>query len=227
VRLAFLTIALVGSAAHAERAKPPAPPCAGCVLEVPRTDKPVPLLVVLHGDREQASVAAARWRAAARARGWALLALQCPKSEGCKDSWWQWNGDPAYVDAQVAKLAEAIAIDPAHVALAGWSGGGTYIGLRAQAWPARFSGVVIHGGGMAPAESACPARALPAYFLLGDRNPLHRLAVELRAYFDRCKQPIVWDVLRGGEHDREHRALDAKKGVTILDWLHARPRSGS
>ena len=87
-----------------------------------------------------------------------------------------------------------------------------------------FSGVVIHGGGMAPQETACPVRALPAYFLVGDRNPLHRLAVELRAYFDGCKQDVVWDVLRGGEHEREHRALDVKKGAAILDWLHAHPR---
>ena len=194
----------------------PKPPCTGCVLETPATDKPVPLLVVLHGDRERASSAAARWHAAAKARGWALLALQCPTSEGCKDSWWQWNGDPAYIRTQIDKLA--IAIERKHVALAGWSGGGTYIGLRAQAW-SDFAGVVIHGGGMAPMESACPTRALPAYFLVGDRNPLHRLAIELRAYFDGCKQPVVWDLVRGGDHDREDRALDRKKAIAILDWL--------
>jgi len=53
---------------------------------------------------------------------------------------------------------------------------------------------------------------------------LHRLAVRLRAYFDGCKQDVVWDLVRGGDHDREDRALDGKKAAAILDWLQDRPR---
>jgi hypothetical protein len=84
--------------------------------------------------------------------------------------------------------------------------------------------VVVHGGGIAPFAEDCPARALPAYFLTGDKNPLHRHAIELRAWFDGCKQDVIWDLVQGGDHDREDRALDRKRAGAILDWLasHAR-----
>jgi poly(3-hydroxybutyrate) depolymerase len=198
------------------------PPCTGCVLELPRQrDRAVPLLVVLHGDREAPAVAAAAWRAATKDKGWALLALQVPQG----DSWWTWNGDPAYIDRQVDAVAKLVPLDRTRIALAGWSGGASYLGRRAQAWPARYAGIVIHGGGMAPDETGCPSRRLPAYFLVGDRNPLHRLAIDLRAHFDGCKHEVVWDVVKGGAHDAERRALDRRKAGAILDWLAARPRT--
>jgi len=53
------------------------------------------------------------------------------------------------------------------------------------------------------------------------------LMKDLRAYFDRCKQDVAWDLVAGGDHDREERALDREKADLILDWMaaHARPRS--
>ena len=79
----------------------------------------LPLLVVLHGDRERATVSADRWRAVAKQRGWAVLALQCPTVLGCKGSFWQWNGDPKWVLDQVAAVAHTASIDPAQIYLAG------------------------------------------------------------------------------------------------------------
>lgn len=207
----------------------PKPPCAGCTLEVHGDPAaPMPLLVVLHGDREAASTAAGRWRAAARQRKWALLSLQCPADAQCTArSWWQWNGDPQWVRDRIAEVAAQVPIDRERTYLAGWSGGATYLGLRAPAWHDTFAAVVIHGGGMAPREDppACPARALPAYFLVGDGNPLHALARDLRDYFVRCKQDVQWDLLPGADHAREDRALDAKRALAVLDWLAARART--
>src|SRR5438477_7749448 len=97
---------LAASLARAE------PPCAKCTLDVPKGDGPRPLLVVLHGDRDHAKDQAAKWRAAAKAKGFVLLALECPASEGCKGSWWQWAGDPAWVIAQVDAVAKQTSIDP-------------------------------------------------------------------------------------------------------------------
>src|SRR5690242_18029219 len=98
--LVGIVMALASTVTHAK----PAPPCRGCTLDVPRADGPVPLLVVLHGDRERATTSADRWRAAAKQRGWAVLALQCPVALDCKDSFWQWNGDPKWVLDQVAAV---------------------------------------------------------------------------------------------------------------------------
>ncbi len=202
-----------------------AAPCKQCVLDVPvvRPDA-APVLVVLHGDRELATAAATRWRAATREAGVILLSLQCPRDKGCKDSWWQWDGDTRWVLDQVDALARDVAIDPARIYLAGWSGGASYIGARAQEWTGTFAAVVIHGGGMAPQVEACAPRALPAYFLVGDKNPLHRLAVELRGWFDGCKQDVVWDLVTGGDHDKEDRALDKHRAAAILAWLRTHHR---
>jgi len=222
-KLALASLAL----AHAATAAV-APPCERCTLDVPRQldhdhPGPVPLLVVLHGDREAATAATRRWRAAALARGWVLLGLQCPTQEGCKDSWWKWDGDPAWLLAQIAKVEASVAIDPKRVYLVGWSGGATYLGRHAQAWEATIAALVFHGGGHQPSEAECVGR-LPAYFLVGDRNPLHELMKDLRAYFDRCGQDVAWDLVRGGDHDKEERALDRAKALAILDWLAARPK---
>jgi poly(3-hydroxybutyrate) depolymerase len=193
-------------------------------VDVPAGADPVPLVVVLHGDREHASAAAARWRPAVHARGWALLALECPSDAGCKDSFWKWDGDPAWVLGQVAALSRDRSIDPARVYLIGWSGGASYIGWRAAAWGAKFAALVLHGGGMAPAGPDCATTRLPVYFLVGDKNPLHYLARDLRHYFDGCNQQVVWDVIHGADYGREEAALTRKKADAILDWLAAGAR---
>lgn len=230
--LVFVLASAAGAAADrarpaAPRPDPPRPPCAGCTLDV-YGDRaaPMPLLVVLHGDRERASTAASRWRAAARQRRWALLSLQCPAGEQCQASWWQWNGDPRWVSDRVAEVAAQVPIDRERTYVAGWSGGATYLGLRAAAWHATFAAVVLHGGGMEPREEApaCPARTLPAYFLVGNGNPLHELARDLRDYFVRCKQDVQWDLIPGADHAKEALALDAKRALGVLDWLAARAR---
>lgn len=180
------------------------------------------MLVVLHGDREHASAAAARWRAAAKARNFALLSLECPKDQGCKDSFWKWDGKPSWVLEQVAAVTKSQSIDPKRIYLAGWSGGATYIGWHVQAWPEVFAAIVIHGGGAAPSDATCVE--LPAYFLVGDQNPLHHLVVALRDYYAACKQPFEWQLVKGGGHADEEAALTKRRALAILDWLSAHAR---
>jgi predicted esterase len=187
------------------------------VIELPAASEPVPLVVILHGDREHAAAAAARWRAVVKKRGWALLALECPHDLGCKDSWWQWDGDPAWVLDRITKVKAGLAISK--VIVVGWSGGASYLGARAQAWTG-VDALVIHGGGMAPTSSECVAGP-PVYFLVGDKNPLHKLAISLHDYFTACKREVTWDVVKGADHEREASALTAKKAGAILDWAVA------
>lgn len=180
---------------------------ADTIVELPK-QLPAPALIVLHGDRETAAAAAARWRAAVRERGWILIAPDSPNKER---SWWQWDGDPAFL--------HALTRDATKLYVAGWSGGASYLGSHAAKLD--VAGIVIHGGGMPPRSQVCPAHPLPAYFLVGDANPLHGLAKELRGYLDACHEDLVWDLVSHGDHDREARALDKAKALRILDWLSA------
>jgi predicted esterase len=207
-RLALVVLLALAAPARAEA------PCPGCVLELPNGDDKVPLVVVLHGDRSHAKAVAAKWRAAVKAKGWAMLALECPKAEGCKDSWWKWDGDPQWVLDQITAVEKQHAIG--HITMIGWSGGATYLAWHPVAWAPIASAIVFHGGGSAPATQTCVT--LPAYFLVGDKNPLHYLTKGLREYFDTCKQDVVWDLVKGGDHAREDQALTGKKARAILDW---------
>jgi poly(3-hydroxybutyrate) depolymerase len=226
MRAALALLCLAG-VAHAEK-----PPCERCRVQVPSlrmADNSLPMLVVMHGDREDATRAFNRWRTAAKQARWVLVALDCPRSEGCTNkehSWWQWGGEPQWTIDRVKELVASLPVDRNRIYLAGWSGGATYLGMRSIHWTDTFAAIVIHGGGQPPwDEKTCPAKPLPAYFFVGDKNPLHHLAKGLRAYLESCKQDVKWDVIKGAAHADEHTALTTKKALQIFDWLdkHARP----
>lgn len=225
---AVLLFSFIGASVRANDT--PKPPCEDCVVEVASVQtRPVPLLVVLHGNHEDADDRADRWRAATARRGWALLALDCPRDQGCDDvgRWYTWNGNPKWIHDQVKELAERVPIDTSRVFLAGWSGGATYIGKRMPDWTTMFSGIVIHGGGVPPRTEDCPDRALPVYFLVGDKNPAHGGMKRLRDYVDGCRQELHWDLLPGATHPKEDAALTPEKADEILRWLASRRRDST
>ncbi len=186
----------------------------------------MPLLVTMHGNHEDGADASRRWKDAALAKGWAVLGLHCPRDRGCDDGkWYKWSSTPSFVQEQTREVIRAMPVDQGRVFLAGWSGGATGIGQHAPAWDRMFAAVVFHGGGQPPSLSkdACP-QALPAYFLVGDKNPAHPAAVRLRAYFQKCDAEHVWDLVPGANHAMEDEALDRAKADRILDWLAAHAR---
>jgi predicted esterase len=197
-------------------------PCPDCITSLPPGAEPRPLLVLLHGDGETAASMYDAWQPSASARGIAVLALACPRAEGCaSQSWWRWNGDPAWLVRQVRAVGELRPIDPARTWIVGWSGGASYLGFRTQAIEETFAAIVIHGGGMPPAAGACASRPAGVYFLVGSANPLHSLAVGLRGHYDACGNDVTWTLLPGVDHDGERRALAAHREA-ILDWLATR-----
>ena len=214
------------------RVLPPSPPCENCTLDAPTVaTRPLPLLVVLHGNNETASVAAARWKDVAIERGFVVLGLHCPRTEGCEDGkWYRWESTPGWIKQQVNEVVHAMPIDRTRIFAAGWSGGATALGMHAQRLDRMFAAVVFHGGGQPPlGTDECPAQQMPAYFLVGDQNPAHPAAQRLRAYYLRCAQELTWDLLPGANHAREDKALDREKASRIIDWLedHARQRNVS
>lgn len=195
------------------------PPCSGCTVDLPpeRTD-PQPILVVLHGNHETATAAAARWRDAALAKGFVVLGLTCPRDRGCEDGkWYAWKETPSFVTGALATIARDMPLDPARTFLAGWSGGASAMGRHLDAWRP-FSALIFHGGGQPPANGACPPRPVPAYFLVGDANPAHGAAMKLREKLASCAARVEWDLMSNGDHADEKRALDRSKAEQILEW---------
>jgi len=193
-------------------------PCTGCRATLPSDPDPVPLLVVLHGDWGHGpSELLHAWERHAAPKNVGLLALQCPKELGCKGSWWRWDGDPAFVVAQVDALRKKHALDDRRIWIAGWSGGATYMGLRSQTFEKSFAAFVFHGGGYPPGATCADPKA-PTYFLTGDRNPLHAHVGQLRDHYTACGNEVVWNVVKGADHDGEWKALDAHGGA-IFEWL--------
>lgn len=211
-------------------AAPPAraevwPPCDGCTLALPAdTAEPIPLLVVLHGDRGKATTWASRWREAALERGMGVLALQCPEELGCKDAiWYMWEGDAKWVIEQIDKLGHEVKLDRSKVYLAGFSGGASFIGQRIRTW-AGFAGLVFHAGAMGPSDGRCLKPTPPTYFLVGELNQYHSTQKLVRNFLEGCRAKVRWDLLKKGDHDDEERALTPKKAGQILDWLAKQQR---
>ncbi len=202
-------------------------PCTDCLASLPAGTDPAPLLILLHGDGETARSLFDAWEPAASKRGILVFAPTCPRSEGCSSmSWWKWNGDPSWLQHQVAALGALRSIDPARMWIAGWSGGGTYLGWHTQEFERDYAALVIHGGGVRPASPACATPRAGIYFLGGDKNPLHDLAERLHDYYATIcpHEDLSWTVLRGVDHEGERRALGTYREA-ILDWLSTRIRS--
>jgi hypothetical protein len=221
---AFLVVIGLLVASHA-RADAPEPPCPGCTLDVPESKTAMPLLVVLHGDHETAAAAVARWKAPALARGWAVLGIQCPEKEKlCRmGQWYMFNPKPSWIEGFVATVESKLSIDSKRIYLAGWSGGSTYIGMRADKWT-KFAAVVFHGGGRKPLSGSCPKK-LPAYFLMSATNYFFKYTKLFSEFWKNCKQDRVWDLHKNVKnHVAEGLLLDEAKANEILDWLAPRTR---
>jgi MYXO-CTERM domain-containing protein len=180
--------------------------------------------VVLHGDGESAASILDAWEPAAASRGIVVFAPACPRSEGCaSQSWWKWDGDPAWLLRQIDALAETRPVDRTRMWIAGWSGGGTYVTWNTQAMERTFAALVVVGGGVRPKDPRCSDPKASVYFLGGDANPLHYLTDEVHDFYVRCENDVSWTTLKGVDHPGERRAL-ARQRDPILAWLETKQR---
>jgi predicted esterase len=194
-------------------------PCVGCVASFAPGPDPAPLLLVLHGDSGHGPAELLeRWDKWVAPKGAAVLALACPADRGCKGSFWRWNGAPAWITQQVDGLATRRQIDKKRMWLVGWSGGASYMGYRTQELEKTFAALVLHGGGIPPADGVCGQDKRPVFFVVGDGNPLHHLARSLRDHYAACGHEVRWSLLPRADHAGEWRGLDAH-GQAIATWL--------
>jgi poly(3-hydroxybutyrate) depolymerase len=219
-------------------------PCPSCLVHVPPSYSPatpMPLVVALHGDegRDFGLASAtqgviASWRDAADRAAFIVLAPACPAAEGCDGAWSDWLAaenydlDPAtiaWLDAQVDAIEHEYNIATDHEDLAGYSGGGYWLGYFAQARASRYAGVAFVAGGM-PAYAAyngCPACKIPGYFLVGDSDPRTAQIDQLASSFQQCDEEVKSDVIAGGTHESTIASLTSGKADAILSWLQSRP----
>ena len=202
-------------------------PCQGCLVVLPPKLTPhAPLLVALHGDEGDPALTASLWGPVTAARGAVLLAPKCPAEAGCAGSWWAWfQSGSSYDDGWIGRQTQAVEhrfrVDPRREYLEGWSGGADFLGWYAARHAGRFAGAAFVAGGV-PYTSACPARALPAFFLAGDHD--FRTASgqpeQVRSLLARCGSPTAEIVALDADHQGTIMSLQTQAYAgRILGWL--------
>jgi len=158
------------------------------LLRIPRViaaDRPVPLLVMLHGARGSAASAMSIVADAAEAHGVVVLA---PDSRG--GTWdvirEDYGEDVAFLDRALGEVFRTCRIDPARIAIAGFSDGASYALSLGLINGALFRDIIAFSPGFAlPAQTeAAPS----VYISHGREDPVlpiercgRRIAVRLRS----------------------------------------------
>ena len=188
--------------------------------------RPLPLLVVLHGDRGDVERMTRAWGKAAAERGVVLASLACPRDRGCNASWWRWylgeRHDEGWLGAQIDAIVASTPIDRRRIYAAGYSGGASYLGYYLPTHPDRFAAACYAAGGVRFVTSCSPCKT-PVEFVIGSTDPMLALYVgSLRRWYEDCGgHPIEWQLLPGVSHEAMVDVLAAGKAAEIVAWLLA------
>ena len=162
-----------------------------------RRDAKVPLLVLLHGCRQDADAIAAVTRMnrlADRERFVVLYPEQdrLAHTQGC----WNWyevrtgraRAEAAIVQAAVDQVCRSEPVDPARVVIAGLSAGASMAALVATLAPARYAAVAMHSG-VAPGVAHDASSALAA--MSGQRSGLREPLASTRSVSSATLPPLL------------------------------------
>lgn len=132
--------------------------------------KPAPLVLLLHGAGQQADRILDRMMPAAKERGVVILAPQAERATwdiiraGGRGGEPRFGADPDRIDASLGALFQQVTIDPAHIAIAGFSDGATYALSLGPRNPALFTHIMAFSpGGVASFSDAAHARVFVSH----------------------------------------------------------------
>lgn len=137
-------------------------------------EKPVPLLVALHGSNRNGLSIAEKWKDLATKEGFVLLAPDASTSAG----WVSPADGPDFLHELISDLTKKYPIDTRRMYVYGHSGGATfalYMGLFESEY---FAAVAIHAGALRHDDDVIVKRAtrkIPIYIAVGTVDPFFPL----------------------------------------------------
>jgi hypothetical protein len=177
-------------------------------------DRPLPLVVALHGDEGTPEVGLSYvWPDVWRARSDFILVLpRCPW-----ESWWMSATDSArFVDRLVEHLLESYNVEMLQVYAWGFSGGGCFLGAYAEARQDVVAAVSHNVGGCYGGDEAPPVPGchVPARLITGSADHQRDNVLQLAAAYERHGHEVDLHDIPGLDHSYHDLMFDPS-----VDWL--------